>query len=68
LDLDMQCQRLEFHRAQEESPIMVQVLEGETHHSMSVVTPEQIVQSWVAKAQGPGFERPMASIELEISI
>jgi hypothetical protein len=47
---------------------MVRLFELETKDFMTVVTPEQIVQSWVAKAQGPGFERPMASIELEILI
>jgi hypothetical protein len=47
---------------------MVRLFEEETRDFTTVVTPEQIVQSWVAKAQSAGFERPIASIELEISI
>jgi hypothetical protein len=59
---------VEFSQVQESELIMVRLFGEETQNFTSVLTPEQIVQSWVAKAQGSGFERPIASIELEISI
>lgn len=68
MELKQEYRGMEFAQAQESGLVEIRLFGEGAQDFTSVLTPEAMVQTWEAETQGSGFERSIASIELEISI